>query len=346
MRRALALTAAAGLVLAAPRARAQTADAQPAGVYDAAPAGLVHEAVTLGRRGNPITITVGVQNELSFSKLVLAYRPEGAADFRGREMTLVTEGTYRAEIPAQGTQGATVAYFIEAEDKDGTPVAGRASAQSPLVIELAGSVPAAASSDDDDDADVPAHRWFVAALVGGGAGWARGDGDTNADTIEPSRVALAGLGHLAPEIGYWLSATFMVSAQGRFELVTGTTDVYANGRVYHGANYAAAGFLKGTWILGGGPTAHQTTRPFFSLAAGVGQIRHVVTFAGLDTCGASGKSACVDTIAAGPVAVGPGAGVMFDLAANVAGVVQLNTQLTFPNYSFNVDANLGVALTF
>jgi hypothetical protein len=341
MRRALALTVAAGLVLAAPRARAQTAGAQPAGVYDAAPAGLVHEAVTLGRRGNPITITVGVQNELSFSKLVLAYRPEGAADFRGREMTLVVEGTYRAEIPAQGTQGATVAYFIEAEDKDGTPVAGRASAQSPLVIELAGPIPIA-TNDDDDDADVPAHRWFIAALVGGGAGWAGGNGDTNADTIEPSRVALAGLGQLAPEIGYWLSATFMVSVQGRFELVTGTTDVYANGRVYHGANYAAAGFLKATWIVGGGPA----TRPFFSLAAGLGQIRHVVTFDGLDTCGASGKSACVDTIAAGPVAVGPGGGLMFDLASNVAGVVQLNTQLTFPNYSFNVDANLGVALTF
>ena len=348
MRRALALAVAAGLALLAPRARAQTAVVPAPGVYDAAPAGLVHEAVTLGRRGNPITITVGVQNELPFAKLVLAYRPEGAAEFRGREMTLVTEGTYRAEIPAQGTQGATVAYFIEAQDKDGTPVAGRASAQSPLVVELAGPIPGAASaSDDDDDADVPVHRWFFAALVGGGAGWARGNGDTNADTmIEPSRVALAGLGQLAPEIGYWLSATFMVSVQGRFELVTGTTDVYANGRVYHGANYATAGFLKGTWIVGGGSTTHSTTRPFFSLAAGVGQIRHVVTFDKLDTCGASGNSACVDTIAAGPVAVGPGAGVMFDLASNVAGVVQLNTQLTFPNYSVNVDANLGVALTF
>jgi hypothetical protein len=343
MRRALALAVAAGLALAAPRARAQTS-----GVYDAAPAGLVHEAVTLGRRGNPITITVGVQNELPFAKLVLAYRPEGAAEFRGREMTLVTEGTYRAEIPAQGTQGATVAYFIEAQDKDGTPVAGRASAQSPLVVELAGPIPSAASGgDDDEDADVPARHWFFAALVGGGAGWARGNGDTNADTmIEPSRVALAGLGQLAPEIGYWLSATFMVSVQGRFELVTGTTDVYANGRVYHGANFAAAGFLKGTWVVGGGPTTHPTTRPFFSLAAGVGQIRHVVTFDKLDTCEANGNSACVDTIAAGPVAVGPGGGVMFDLASNVAGVVQLNTQLTFPSYSFNVDANLGVALTF
>ena len=339
MKRALALAVAAGLSLSAPRARAQTA-----GVYDAAPAGLVHEAVTLGRRGNPITITVGVQNDLAFDKLVLAYRPEGASDFRGREMTLVTEGTYRAEIPAQGTLGATVAYFIEAQDKDGTPVAGRASAQSPLVIELAGPVPGVTrAGDDDDDADVPAHRWFFGALVGAGVGWARGNGDTNADTmIEPSRAAFAGLGQLAPEIGYWLSATFMVSVQGRFELVTGTTDVYANGRVYHGANYAAAGFLKGTWLVGGGAAMH----PFFSLAAGVGQIRHVVTFDQLDACGPTGRSACVDTIAAGPVAVGPGGGFMLDLAPNVAAVAQLNTQLTFPDYSFNVDANLGVALTF
>ena len=347
MRRAVAGGPGAAVVLVALTSFARPALAQKPGAYDAAPAGLVHEAVTLGRRGSPITITVDVQNELAFAKLVLAYRPEGESEFRGREMTLVTEGTYRAEIPAQGTLGATVAYFIEAQDKDGTPVAGRASAQSPLVIELAGPAPSAsatAGGEEDEEADVPARRFFVALLVGGGAGWARGDGDTNADTrLEPPSIARAGLGQLVPEVGYWLTSTFLVSLQGRFEIVgRGPTDVYANGRVYHVADYAAAGFVKGTWLVGDGRSLH----PFFSLAAGLGRIRHVVTFDGLKSCGPSQGQTCVDTIATGPVAVGPGGGIVLDFTPSLAGVLELDTQLTFPAYSINVDANLGFAVKF
>jgi hypothetical protein len=337
--RAVALVAAAAVAAVAPAARAQKA-----GAYDAAPAGLVHEAVTFGRRGSPITITVGVQNDLPFDKLVLAYRPAGESDFRGREMTVVTEGTYSAEIPVHGTAGATVEYYIEAQDKDGAPVAGRGSAQSPLVIELAGPAPladGAKEGGEDDDADAPSHHLFVALLLGSGAGWARGNGDTNADTmIEPSRLARAGFGQLSPELGVWLSATFMVSLQGRFELVTGTTDVYADGRVYRGADYAAAGFLKGSWLVGGDAKIH----PFFSLAAGYGQIRHVVTFDALTSCGPNHRETCVDTIATGPVTVGPGGGVLFDLGPTLEGVVEVDTQLTFPAYSLNVDVNFGVAL--
>jgi len=320
---------------------------------DAAPAGLVHEAVTTGRRGAAVVITVGVQSGLVFDTLILAYRGEGDSDFHAREMTRVSEGTYRAEIPMPGTLGRSVAYYVEARDRDGAPVAGRASAQSPLVIQLAGEPPqslatpeavASVAPDEDEETDVPAdRRFFAALLVGTGAGWASGYGDTNADTMyRPAAFTLASLGQLAPEVGYWPSSTIMLSVQGRFQAVTGTTDVYADGRVYHAANYAAAGFLKATWLASrpGG------ARPFFSLAAGYGQIRHVVTFDSLKACGASGQEVCVDTIATGPVAVGPGAGIFVDLGAHLVGVLELDTQLTFPAYSVNLDGNLGVAVRF
>jgi hypothetical protein len=314
---------------------------------DVAPAGLVHDAVTSSRRGEVILIDVGVQNDLAFEKLVLAYRPEGDIEFHGREMKLVAARTYRAEIPLQATTGASVAYYVEALDKDGAPVAGRASAQSPLVIELHGPRSAlgarrARDADADED-DVPAERLYVALLVGTGAGWTSGTGDTNADTmLRPSAVELARLGQLAPEVGYWWSSTLLVSVQGRFQAVTGTNDVYANGRVYHTANYAAAGFLKATWLPGGGASV----RPLFSLAAGFGQIRHVVTFPSLTTCGPHQDEVCVDTIAAGPVALGPGGGIMADLGGGLVAVFQVNTQLTFPTFSFNVDGDLGLGLRF
>jgi hypothetical protein len=330
----------AALTLAAARTRAQSPVAP-----EVVTAGLVHEAVTTGRRGTPIPIDVGVQNDLAFDKLVLAYRPEGAADFHGREMKLVDAHTYRAEIPEQATLGAGVAYYIEALDKDGAPVAGRASAQSPLVVELTGPLPAGPvrARDADTDDDDPGARFYVALLVGSGGGWTSGDGDTNADTmLRPSAVELARLGQLAPEVGYWWSSTLLVSVQGRFQAVTGTNDVYANGRVYHTANYAAAGFLKATWLPSGGASV----RPFFSLAGGFGQIRHVVTFPSLTSCGPHQDEACVDTIAGGPVALGPGGGVMADLGAGFVAILQINTQLTFPTFSFNVDGNLGAGWRF
>ena len=112
-------------------------------------------------------------------------------------------------------------------------VAGRASAGNPLVIELQGAQPAAVAKveEDGDGEGLVGRRFFVGLLVGAGAGWATGDGDTNADTMyHPAAFALAGLGQLAPESGYWVAPTLMISLQGRFEAVTGTTDVYADGR--------------------------------------------------------------------------------------------------------------------
>ncbi|MES1209626.1 MAG: tetratricopeptide repeat protein, partial [Pseudomonadota bacterium] len=72
-------------------------------------AGLTHEQVTEANQGSAISITVGVSPDLKFDKLVLAYRPEGAAEFLGREMKAVAEGRYGAEIPTTATGGHFVA---------------------------------------------------------------------------------------------------------------------------------------------------------------------------------------------------------------------------------------------
>src|SRR5579863_7117801 len=87
------------------------------------PSGIVHQPITDGKKGSAISITVGVQPDVKFDKMVLAYRPEGAAEFLGREMKAVAEGRYGAEIPTTATLGATVAYYVEADDADGNAVA-------------------------------------------------------------------------------------------------------------------------------------------------------------------------------------------------------------------------------
>jgi hypothetical protein len=313
--------------------------------------GISHEPVTQGNQGSSITITATLQKDLTFDKLVLAYRPDSAADFLGREMKDQGDGRYAADIPATATLGSVVAYYIEAEDADGNPVAARGSIDNPLVVHLSGvGAPKKERDEDDDDggtAEAPDYRYFVGVMAGTGFGWATGTGDTNADVmINPSGMALAGAAQIAPEFGYWLNDTLMLSAQLRYQVVTGTTPIYVTeggkDRVYHTANYALALFAKATWMYG-----EKKLHPFFSLAAGVGRIRHVVTFSKIaHNCGPNHNETCIDTIGAGPFLVGPGAGVMYDLTESLGLIAQLNSVLGFPDFTANVDLNVGVAYQF
>jgi hypothetical protein len=271
-------------------------------------------------------------------------------------MKEVASGRYGAEIPTSATSGGTVAYYIEAEDANGAPVAARGSVDNPLVIHLLGVGISHRTGEDQDDEDEDEddegveHHYFVGMLIGSGIGYATGKGDTNADVvIDPAGMAPAGLVQVAPEFGYWMSPSLMLSLQIRYQYITGTTDIYETSttqcpdRVCHTANYAFAAFAKATWKFGA-----EKFHPFFSLAAGGGRIRHVVNFQRnlAKNCGPNHNEACIDTIGAGPVLLGPGGGLMYDFTDSLAAVVQVNSVLAFPTFSFHVDANLGVAYNF
>ena len=88
---------------------------------------------------------------------------------------------------------------------------------------------------------------------------------------------------MSPEFGYWMDSSLMLSLQIRYQYITGTTDIHADNKVYHTANYALAAFAKATWKFGG---SESKFHPFFSLSAGAGRIRHVVSFTQILTnCG-------------------------------------------------------------
>jgi hypothetical protein len=317
---------------------------------EAPASGISHEPVTQGKQGDAIPIAVTVQKDLTFDKLVLAYRPDGAADFLGREMKASDDGKYAADIPATATLGSTVAYYVEAEDADGNPVAARGSVDNPMVVHLSGiGAPKKEEVEiETSPGEAPDFRYYAGLMVGTGFGWATGNGDTNVtEPISPAGVAMAGAAQISPEFGYWMNDTLMLSLQLRYQVVTGTTPIYSNtgcgaDHICHTANYALAVFARATWMYG-----EKAFHPFFSLAAGGGRIRHVVTYSKLPpTCGPSQNEACVDTIGAGPVLLGPGAGVMYDLTDSIALVGQLNSVLGFPSFTANLDANIGVAYQF
>jgi hypothetical protein len=312
---------------------------------------IIHQPIASGKKGSAISVTVTLEADLKFDKIVLAYRPEGATDFLGREMKELAEGRYGAEIPTTATLGETVDYYVEADDADGNAVATKGTVESPLVINLGGAKAAVHKEEgEEEEDDEPDHKYFVGLMLGSGFGYATGPGDLNRNvSISPPGIAPATLLQVAPEFGYWLTSKLMLSLQLRYQYVTGTVELVdpSNSQVHKPANYAFAVFAKATWELG---DDEGSWHPFFSLAAGGGYIRHVVTLHPTQSpklCGAKGDQACVDTIQGGPILVGPGGGVFYDLTDNISLVGQANTVIGFwDNFTFNVDLNIGVAVGF
>ena len=181
-------------------------------------------------------------------------------------------------------------------------------------------------------------------MIGSGAGYASGNGDLDQNTTYASgKLALAQAIHVAPEFGYWLRPDIMLSVQMRYQYITGPTGHLdpVTGQLLHPANFALAFFAKATWMLG-----HGSLHPLLSLALGGGQIRHVVKNPAFMDCGSDMKTACIDTIAAGPVLAGAGAGIMYTLTPHVSLLAVANTQIAAPNFTFNLDANIGAAYMF
>ncbi|HSY40331.1 MAG TPA: hypothetical protein VLA79_12405, partial [Polyangia bacterium] len=86
---------------------------------------------------------------------------------------------------------------------------------------------------------------------------------------------------------------------------------------------------------------------YASLSVGYGTIRHVAKeVSGPQTCGGTPPNfagACMDTVASGPVLVGPGVGFQYRVSDGVGLVVEIDGLVGAPNFTANADLNVGVA---
>jgi hypothetical protein len=220
------------------------------------------------------------------------------------------------------------------------------------------SIRAAAATADQDDAEeddagsagvrAAGSHWLLGFGVGSGFGWVSGNGEVNSDLRLPSGFEPSSVVHLSPEVGYFLRPDLEVSLQGRFQLITGATAERdptgmscGADRVCSPSKGATAVFLKATWF-----SSTKGLRPFLSGAIGYGQIRHVVTLSDHTDCGADAAhpTTCVDTATAGPIFIGPGAGVMIDLARHFALTLGVSTLVGISTFTFHVDVAGGVAV--
>jgi hypothetical protein len=313
-----------------------------------------HEPVMEGAQGGAITITAHVDYNLGVKKMVLAYRPDGAAEFLGRVMKEVTQGNFSAEIPATATAGNRVAYYLEAQGPEENTLGTKGTADDPLVITLKGTgAPADKGGGEDEDEDEEGPSWFLGIGLGSGAGWTTGTGEVSSDAKVTPGFAPASLLHLAPEVGYFISDKVLLSVQLRLQMITGVNERHldkndpANMKECGGdficnpAKSAFAALAKVTYMFG-----DESFHPYLSGSIGGGQIRHTATFKSISQCGSGGNTACTDTILAGPVLLGPGLGFLYNASESFALNVGVNSLLGFPDFTFNVDFQVGAAVEF
>ena len=344
--------------------------AQPASSVGSA---IVHTPVTDSAPGQAIVIQAEVPASLAAERVVLAYRPDGASDFVTREMDAV-EGSdaYQSQIPAEATSGASVAYYIQAQDAQGQLLAQNGEAADPHVVTLGakatsgGIINGVAENETSKEGEEGGEGgegvsyWFALAL-GGGGGYHSGTPEANRTNdkgvaLKDSGFAGALAIHISPEIGYFVSDSLLLSLQGRFQIVTGGSQITGSavtsskdachGGTCHPAVYALAGLAKLTWFIG----EPKKVTPFVSLAAGAGQIRHVVSLPSKDPAAPSKpyllgcpSSGCNDTVVGGPVLFGPGGGITVELSDSFLIVASTNALVGVPHFMLNFDVNVGLA---
>ena len=287
--------------------------------------------------------------------MILAYRAEEGDEFLARAMIPVENAAswFHAELPIEAAQGKAVAYYIEAQDADDQALVHSGTPEQPHRIALASEIapeekPAAPAREAGKDPDEgPSGLWFVLA-VGSGGGYHRGSPEMNPDdnstppkAIQVSGFGLAQLMHLAPEIGYFHSDHLVLSAQGRFQFVTGAQDVHLGQETYRPAKMAFAGLIKATWLMGS-----NRFQPFLSAQIGAGQIRQSIktpTSASLTGCG--GGPTCKDTVLGGVGLAGLGTGFTYKLNETVRAYAALNLLVGVPDFMVEADLNVGLAIT-
>ena len=340
-------------------AAAQKADSKPAEPA-AKPADAVeHTPVTRSPQGAAVVIKATVDPSLGAKKVLLSFSADGSDDFGESEMKEDPPGSgfYVAEIPASATQGASVGYYIEAYGDNDKLLGSKGTEQRTLKITMTGpgGQPLGKPKKppkEDDAGEAP--TLFFGLGIGGGVGWATGKGEVNAmDVVDPAGFAPSKLLHFSPEVGYFLSPELLLSLQLRFQLISGANEFHSTNATECGdgicspGTYAFAGLAKISYLFGEGDF-----RTFVSGIGGLGTIRHVAEFQSQNNCGTpppgsqTGNQTCVDTVPSGPVFIGAGAGVLYNVTPAFALTLGTNALVGFTKFTFHVDLNLGVAVLY
>jgi hypothetical protein len=322
---------------------------------------LLSPTVSKAAQDGPVPIKAQVPPGMGAARVMLAYLADDAPEFLLHEMSPIHKepGWFGAEIPSNATHGLQVAYYVEALDGDDRTIAASGSHEDPHVIVLLrnpnalsdGASPRRNLAGTAKPSKAPPPGVWIVLAAGSGAGYHAGTPEMNPtdQSSPPNSLRVSGLGlarlfHLAPEVGFFVRPSLLVSVQGRFQYVTGNQDVRIGARSYDRASLALAGLAKLRWLPRGWQGRMQ---PVFSVTLGAGQIRHTVTTPSdvvLTGCG-DRATTCKDTVLGGPGLLGASAGIVYRVTDSWGLYGALDGLVGIPHFLLNGDLNLGIAIT-
>jgi hypothetical protein len=160
--------------------------------------------------------------------------------------------------------------------------------------------------------------------------------ETRGDYSVPAGVSFAALAHFAPEIGYRVSDKLAFSVQSQHQLVPKSTNAAGGPDTRHG--FAHAIFARAHYQL---YSFHEKVELWGTATVGGGSAIRLYVPANPDV-GLKNS----DTVAAGPVALGPGVSVIYHATRRVGLVGELRALATLGGFAAVADFNLGASFSF
>lgn len=327
--------------------------------------GIAHTIVDTAPAGADKAVSAHVAGSLGASKVVLHYRPKGAANFSEVKMGKSGDCGYKATIPGKAIRGDFMHYYVAAYNSRGKQVARKGSSGSPNVIEILASTSDGGTGSDGGGLDTEnplakgggsvkrkstggggvkkgltggtnTSKLFISVAVGTGAGFVTGN--TEQEQNEVGCCVAPALLHLFPEIGYFVSPTTSLSVAFRLGFTIGAN-------IQGHSTGAPAALLRLRKSLSEDGNGLQ-----LNASIGGGIIRHTVKLANapaeMDT----------DTTATGPVFIGGGAAYTKPMGGSLKFVAELNAIAGIPiveefggvkpNFALHVDVNIGFMFGF
>jgi hypothetical protein len=320
------------------------------------------------RPGEEVTLKCLTSGNFRPNEIQLFYKVGGQEDYQSLSMTKNPSGdvvTWVGKIPGSNHAAGSISFYFEARNSHGTSLGRVGRPESPSLISIRTSSDSkSASNDDQDDVDReeedeidddnPLARlekeryreqfgskgtFWVSLGVGSGVGYASahhteayGRGGRSAEFN--AGIAFATLGHLVPEIGYFLGRNTAITLTGRNQYMQ-----YSNRKIATGANSVMLRLLflsepDGNW------------RYYVALAGGGGEgFRFRVKTSIIPVDNTPGGTVA-DSVRGGPYVAGGGTGLYYRL--NRHWLLTLDTQVLvgMPNFSSVLDVSSGMRYEF
>jgi hypothetical protein len=328
-----------------------------------APAGLDCETPEQAEAGQPLVLNCSARADLNAVAVVFFHRPPGHEAFVPTPALRTSRTMFRVSLCSDTLTTGTFHFYYEARDGEDKVVASSGDLAEPHLLAVGGRARALTAArlpvsrgstinDDDPLAEARAQRdaerlaeersvqrppgsFFLGFGAGVGYGvYPESQLDFRRDLRIQSNSGPAGVVLLTPELGYQISQEFAVGVQLYWQQIQGSG--IGDAQTGSPARHSFTALARGSYHVGDG-----RVQWLASAFIGAGQGFHLVV-PPLPDQGLRRN----DSVRAGPLVVGPGAGVLIHLFPHAALIVEVRGLTGMPRWAALVDGRVGAEVSF